>query len=42
MVGGAVLNREHAMNIGADYYGKDAKESVNIAKEIFKNKLNIS
>lgn len=36
MVGGAVLNREYAMNIGADYYGKDAKESVNIAKEIFK------
>lgn len=35
MVGGAVLTPEYAMQIGADYYSKDAKESVDIAKEIF-------
>lgn len=35
MVGGAVLNKEYAEMIGADYYGKDARESVNIAKEVF-------
>ncbi len=34
MVGGAVLNREYAINIGADFYAKDAKESVKIAKEV--------
>lgn len=32
MAGGAVLNGSYAKSIGADYYGKDAKESVNIAK----------
>ncbi len=36
MVGGAVLTPEYAEIIGADYYSKDAKEAVNIAKEIFK------
>ena len=35
MVGGAVLTSEYAMRIGADYYGKDAMASVNIAKEVF-------
>ncbi|MDE6253908.1 MAG: homocysteine S-methyltransferase family protein [Lachnospiraceae bacterium] len=35
MVGGAVLTPEYAIQIGADYYSKDAKESVDIAKEIF-------
>lgn len=35
MVGGAVLNKEYADLIGADYYAKDAKESVSIAKKIF-------
>lgn len=36
MVGGAVLTPEYAMQIGADYYSKDAKESVDIAKKVFK------
>lgn len=36
MVGGAVLTPDYAEIIGADYYSKDAKEAVNIAKEIFK------
>lgn len=35
-VGGAVLTSEYAQEINADYYAKDAKESVEIAKKIFK------
>lgn len=31
-VGGAVLTKDYAMKIGADYYCKDAKESVDAAK----------
>ena len=34
-VGGAVLTREYAMKIGADYYCRDAKESVDAAKRVF-------
>ena len=34
-VGGAVLTEEYAKNIGADYYSKDAKSAVEIAKIIF-------
>ncbi|MFI3164963.1 MAG: homocysteine S-methyltransferase family protein [Bacillota bacterium] len=34
MVGGAVLTAEHAKKINADYYAKDAKQSVDIAKEV--------
>lgn len=34
MVGGAVLNKEYADSIGADYYAKDAKEAVEIARLI--------
>jgi len=34
MVGGAVLTPEYAIKIGADYYAKDAKGSVDIAKRI--------
>ncbi len=34
-VGGAVLTPEYAKKIGADYYSKDAKESVEVAKEVF-------
>lgn len=34
-VGGAVLTPEYAEKIGADYYSKDAKESVEVAKEVF-------
>lgn len=33
-VGGAVLTPEYAKEIGADYYAKDAKQSVDIAKEV--------
>lgn len=33
-VGGAVLTPEYAEKIGADFYAKDAKESVDIAKKI--------
>jgi 5-methyltetrahydrofolate--homocysteine methyltransferase len=35
MVGGAVLNESYAESIGADFFGKDAKESVNIANKFF-------
>ena len=34
-VGGAVLTQEYADMIGADYYTKDAKESVEVAKLIY-------
>ncbi len=33
-VGGAVLTKEYAMRIGADFYCKDAKESVDAAKKV--------
>lgn len=33
-VGGAVLTEQYAMEIGADFYAKDAKASVDIAKEV--------
>lgn len=35
MVGGAVLTPDYAKKIGADFYSKDAKESVDIAKKVF-------
>lgn len=35
MVGGAVLNAEYAEMIGADFYGKDAREAVKIAERVF-------
>ena len=34
MVGGAVLTPDYALKIGADFYAKDAKQSVDIAKNI--------
>lgn len=34
-VGGAVLTKDYAMKIGADYYSKDAKQSVDIARTVF-------
>lgn len=34
MVGGAVLTEDYAEKIGADFYSKDAKESVDIAKRV--------
>lgn len=33
-VGGAVLTEDYAMQIGADFYAKDAKQSVDIAKKV--------
>ena len=35
VVGGAVLTPEYAAEIGADYYGRDAKMTVDIAREVF-------
>ena len=35
MVGGAVLNQEYADMIGADFYGKDAMQSVHYAQKLF-------
>ena len=35
MVGGAVLTEEYAKSIGADFYAKDAMESVKIAENHF-------
>ena len=34
MVGGAVLTEDYAMQIGADFYAKDAKQSADIAKRV--------
>lgn len=38
MVGGAVLNQEYADMIKADFYGKDAMQSVHYAQELLQNK----
>ena len=35
MVGGAVLNPEYAQFVGADYFVKDAREGVEVAKKVF-------
>ena len=35
MVGGAVLTPDYAAQIGADYYAKDAKQSADIARQVF-------
>ena len=35
VVGGAVLTEDYAKKIGADFYAKDAKESVDVAKKVF-------
>ena len=37
VVGGAVLTPEYAEKIGADFYAKDAKETVDIAKRVYGN-----
>lgn len=37
VVGGAVLTGDYAQQIGADFYAKDAKETVDIAKKVFGN-----
>ena len=40
MVGGAVLTAEYARRIGADYYAKDAMQSVRVAEAYFKEDPN--
>lgn len=37
MVGGAVLTPDYASKIAADYYSKDARAAVDIAREVFSN-----
>ena len=37
VVGGAVLTAEYAKKIGADFYARDAKETVDIAKKVYDN-----
>lgn len=37
MVGGAVLTPDYAAKIGSDYYSKDAREAVDIARNVFNN-----
>lgn len=39
MVGGAVLNQEYADMIGADFYGKDAMQSVYYAQRLLKEEM---
>ena len=34
VVGGAVLTADYAKKIGADFYAKDAKESVDVARRV--------
>ena len=34
VVGGAVLTPDYAKRIGADFYAKDAKESVDVARQV--------
>ena len=34
VVGGAVLTPEYARQIGADFYARDAKESVDVARQV--------
>lgn len=36
-VGGAVLTEDYSKKIGADFYAKDARKSVEIAREVFNN-----
>lgn len=39
MLGGAVLTADYALKIGADYYSKDARGAVDIAKEFWGRSL---
>lgn len=39
MVGGAVLTEEYAKKMGADFYGKDARESVKFATSFFQKSM---
>ena len=35
VVGGAVLTSDYAEKIGADFYARDAKETVDIARKVY-------
>ena len=35
VVGGAVLTPEYAEKIGADFYAKDAKDTVDVARKVY-------
>ena len=35
MVGGAVMSPKYSRDIGADFYGRDARKAVDIAKKVF-------
>ncbi len=37
VVGGAVLTEDYARHIGADFYARDAKQSVDVARQVFQN-----
>ena len=37
MVGGAVLTEDYARSIGADFYARDAKQGVDIARQVFRH-----
>jgi len=37
MVGGAVLTADYAQRIGADFYARDAKQGVDVARQVFQN-----
>ncbi len=39
MVGGAVLTKDYAEKIGANFYGKDANEAVNIARKVMEKRI---
>lgn len=41
MVGGAVLTQEYADQIGADFYGKDAMQSVHYAQQLFPDRTSV-
>lgn len=38
MLGGAVVNQDYAKSIGADFYVKDARESVKAAQRVYENR----
>ena len=40
VVGGAVLTQEYSDSIGADYYAKDAMQTVHFAEEVYKSFIN--
>ena len=35
MVGGAVLTQDYAIRMGADFYARDAKQAVDVARRVF-------